>query len=173
MNKKSKIIVLISVLLAVAVIAAAVVIIFVVKGSNAAEIIPEEIENAWVASAEYEENSFMNMLDERSSFTIDDIQEEEDDVYKVTCTVSAPDIKDALDEYAKSVSGIPDDKEINESISQMLETAPIKETSQSVTVFKTDDGFSVEFSDDFVDAMCGYSYKFCKAQMNELTESEG
>lgn len=120
----------------------------------------------------FDEDSYINTLKEKSSFEINNI-EEQDNVYTVTLSVTAPDIESGVEEYQKSITSVPTDGEMNETLKSIIENADLKTTEQTVTVFVTDDGtYDVEFSSEFADAMCGYSYQYYVNQMQKLYEGE-
>lgn len=126
----------------------------------------------WEEINTFDEYSYINTLKEKSSFEINNI-EEQDNVYTVTLSVTAPDIKSGVEEYQNSITSVPTDGEMNETLKSIIENADLKTTEQTVTVFVTDDGtYDVEFSSGFVDAMCGYSYQYYVNQMQKLYEGE-
>lgn len=131
--------------------------------------ITEAIIEEWNNSSNFEETSFMHSLEERSEFTIDDIQEgEEEGYYEVTCSVTSPDILDSLKQYQNNSMKVETNESMNSKIIELVNNGQLKTTNQTVTVFETEDGYYVEFSEGFVDAMYGYSYSYCRNEMNNM-----
>lgn len=128
-----------------------------------------EIEKAW-NSSEYDANSFVKNFDDTSSFTVTGVEETEENSYTVKLNVTSANILESFKQYQSSVEKMPSDEEINEKIKELISTSQKKTTEQTVTVFKTDDGFSVLFSEGFIDAMFGYSYIYCMDEMHNILE---
>jgi hypothetical protein len=83
------------------------------------------------------------------------------------CTVSSPDILDDLIKYQGQLTSKPTEKEMNQAIEEIISKASVKQSQHTVTAYKTDEGFSFEFNSEFINAMYGYSYDYCKSQINE------
>lgn len=152
------------------------VILMILLSACSSNTLETDIYNAisdnWSIYNDVDENSYINNLNERASFKIENI-EKQDDVYAVTLNVTAPDISAEVEEYQNNIKAIPSDKEMNEKLKNIISNAELKTTQQTVTVFETDDGtYDVEFSSEFADAMCGYSYQDYVNQMDELFQGE-
>lgn len=146
-----------------------VVLCFLVGCSNSNKNIVSEINATWVNSREeYDADSFMKSFDDYSSFTIDNIEETEKNCFVVKCSVTSPDILERLKSYQKEITEIQSEYVMNKEIIEIITNSELKTTQQNVTVFKTDNGYKVEFSEGFVDAMYGYSYIYCRNEMNNM-----
>lgn len=132
--------------------------------------IAEAIEAAWNGENTYDESSFLADLDTLSSFKVKSVEKSEKDFYLVTCEVTSPDFLGALKEYQNSIKKTPSDDEMNNQIKKFIGEAELKTTEQTVNAFKTDTGWHIEFSEGFIDAMCGYSYSYSRQQISELLE---
>lgn len=142
---------------------------FLVGCSNLNKNITSEINSAWENSGEeYDADSFMKSFDDYSSFTIDNIEETEKDCFIVTCSVTSPDVLERLKSYQNEITEIQSEDVMNKEIIEIINNSELKTTQQNVTVFKTDNGYKVEFSEGFIDAMYGYSYIYCRNEMNNM-----
>lgn len=152
------------------------IIVMILLSACSSNNLQEDIYNAiydnWNAFNDVDENSYINNLRERTSFEIESI-EKQDDFYTVMLNVTSPDISNGAEKYQNGITYIPSDDEMNENLKNIIESAELKTTEQTVTVFVTDDGtYDVEFSGGFADAMCGYSYQYYVNQMQKLYEGE-
>lgn len=126
------------------------------------------IETEWESNGDYDENSFIKNLDDASSFTVTDIDETDKNCYTVYLDVTSPDILDELKTYQAGIEISPSEEKINSQIKEFINNAQPKTTQQTLTVFKTEEGFSVVFNEEFIDAMCGYSYTYCMDEMQKV-----
>lgn len=133
----------------------------------------DEINKAWnEAGTEFPQGSFMSVFDEESSFTVVEVTKVEKNYYRVTCNVISPNILDDMKKYQQNEGKDATPGEINSAIIEMIKNGKPTATAQTVDVFKTDKGYSVVFSEGFVDAMYGYTYSYYKEQLNNMiTES--
>lgn len=132
------------------------------------ELMQREIISDWTNSGTYEETSFMKCFDSASSFEVIAVEKEGKDCYVVKCNVTSPDLLEALKKSKTKIPFGAGEDELNEIIIKLVENSKPKTTSQNVSVFKTDDGYHVEYTEGFVDAMYGYSYLYCREQMDNL-----
>lgn len=130
----------------------------------------KEIEAAWNTNEEYDKNSFFAELEKNSKFEVTEVMKTEKDCYEVSLNVTSPDILDDLKAYQESIETVPSDEEINDKIKEIINSAQPKTTQQTLTVYRTDSGFSVSFNDEFIDAMNGYSYSYCISEMEKVLE---
>ncbi len=157
MSKSVKMIIIAVILLLVA-----AVIIFLIKGNNASEVAPSEIQkiiqSEWDKSISEQSPEFLNKLNSRSSFTVIDQQDDGNGFYTVTANVTSPDISDAvkkLDEEngEKQLTG----EEIDKTVSELIDKSKEKTTEQTVFVIcDTENNYHVQFTEEFSDAMLGY-----------------
>lgn len=167
-KKRKKSIVVTLVLLILIVVTSISIFILVSNNKISNEKMQQEINNAWVEASNYEINSFMQKFDEKSSFEVIDINEKEENCYVVNCEIASPDILNSLITYQNSLTSVPTEKEMNIEIEKIISESSIKKTQQTVTVYKTEEGYSIEFTKEFINAMYGYSYDYCKSQVDEL-----
>lgn len=139
--------------------------LFVTKGK-----MQSEIEAAWNSNTDYPANSFLVSLEELSQFVVTDVQETEEDCYTVSLEVTSPDVLDDLITYQSSIEQRPSDDAMNDKINELISNAQLKTTQQTLTVYKTDGGFTVVFNEAFIDAMCGYSYSYCMEELGKVLE---
>lgn len=132
----------------------------------------QEIENAWNTNDEYDSNSFMYDLEQSASFTVKKIKKEKKNCYSVTLEVTSANALDGLKQYQSSITAMPTNEEMNEKIKEIIQNSAPQTTEQTLMVFKTDEGFSVVFTDKFIDAMCGYCYSYCMNEMHSILEGE-
>lgn len=141
------------------------------------EALEEKIQNAvemqWNQDNEFDENSFVKTLDDSSSFTITNVEEQEENCYIVTLDVTSPDVLNGLISYQKSIKEMPSDEEMNNKIKEIINNSESKTTQQTLTVFETEQGFSVVFNESFIDAMFGYSYTYCMDEMQNVLGEDG
>lgn len=131
-----------------------------------------EIENAWNSNDEYDENSFVKTLEDSASFTVTEIEETQENCYTVTVNVTSADALEGLKQYQSSIEQMPSDEEMNNKIKEIINASQPKTTEQTLTVYKTEDGYSVVFSEGFIDAMSGYSYSYCMNVMQGILEDD-
>ena len=131
-----------------------------------------EIEKSWNKNETYDENSFMNELENSASFQVKSVEREKKNYYLVTLDVTSVDILSGLKQYQSSITQMPSQAEMNEKIKEIIRASSPKTTQQTLTVFQTDQGFSAVFTEDFVDAMCGYGYSYCMDEMQSLLEGD-
>lgn len=138
--------------------------------SVSVETMQSEIENAWNSNNEYDENSFVKSLEDSASFTVTKVEATDENCYTVTLRVTSVDILESLKQYQSSIKQMPSDEEMNNKIKEIISSSQPKTTEQTLTVFQTDNKFSVSFNEEFIDAMCGYSYTYCMNEMQSLLE---
>ena len=108
------------------------------SSSNDESVITGEITNSWnQASEEYEDDSFMALFDTKSSFTTDAVENTDDGVYTVTCSVTSPDILEQLKSYQASITEVPSNETMNSKVIEFINAAEPKTTQHTVTVYET------------------------------------
>lgn len=140
--------------------------------SVSVETMQTEIEKAWNSNEEYDVNSFVKSLEDSASFTVTGFEETEKDCYTVTVNVTSADALEGIKQYQSSIEQMPTDEEMNNKIIEIIRNAEPKTTQQTLLVLETENGFSVIFSEGFIDAMCGYSYSYCMNEMQRILEGE-
>lgn len=138
--------------------------------SVSVETMQSEIENAWNSNNEYDKNSFVKSLEDSASFTVTKVETTDENCYTVTLNVTSVDILEGLKQYQSSIEQMPSDEEMNNKIKEIISSSQPKTTEQTLTVFQTENDFSVSFNEEFIDAMCGYSYTYCMNEMQNLLE---
>ena len=131
-----------------------------------------EIEKSWNNNDAYDENSFMLELENSASFQVKSVKREKKNCYSVILDVTSADVLNGLKQYQSSITQMPSKTEMNEQIKEMIHNASPKTTQQTLTVFQTEQGLSVVFTEEFIDAMCGYSYSYCMSEMQSLLEGD-
>lgn len=167
-KKTKRSIIIVSVILILILVAVVSVLLVTSHNKITNEKMQQEIELAWTEANSYDDNSFMSKFDKKSSFVVTNIEKREDDCYTITCTVSSPDILDDLIKYQGQLTSKPTEKEMNQAIEEIISKASVKQSQHTVTAYKTDEGFSFEFNSEFINAMYGYSYDYCKSQIDGL-----
>ncbi len=170
-NKKKNIII-ISLLLVLAIAVTATIVFVILHNrvpSNGA--MQDEIYKVWTEANSFDDTSFMAAFETESSFVVTSVEEREEDCYVVTCDVTAPNLLDLLTQYLDGLTQRPTESKINDAIVEMISSAELQTTQQTVTAFKTDDGYVIEFTDGFIDAMYGYSYNYCCEQLENVDKS--
>ncbi len=121
---------------------------------------PKIILEEWESSINEDQPEFLDLLDERSSFKCIRLDSVADGYYVVTAKVSSPDINESLKEYQNQVySQEINEEEMNKKLCELINSAELKTTEQTVDVIVDEDGnVRVQFNDDFVNAMFGYAY---------------
>ena len=112
----------------------------------------------------------MKSLEDSASFTVTKVETTDENCYTVTLSVTSVDILESLKQYQSSIEQMPSDEEMNSKIKEIISSSQPKTTEQTLTVFQTDNEFSVSFNEEFIDAMCGYSYTYCMNEMQSLLE---
>lgn len=138
--------------------------------SVSVETMQSEIENAWNSNNEYDKNSFVKSLEDSASFTVTKVETIDENCYTVTLTVTSVDILEDLKQYQSSIEQMPSNEEMNNKIKEIISSSQPKTTEQTLTVFQTENEFSVSFNEEFIDAMCGYSYTYCMNEMQSILE---
>lgn len=138
--------------------------------SVSVETMQSEIENAWNSNNEYDKNSFVKSLEDSASFTVTKVETTDENCYTVTLNVTSVDILEGLKQYQSSIEQMPSDEKMNNKIKEIISSSQPKTTEQTLTVFQTENDFSVSFNEEFIDAMCGYSYTYCMNEMQNLLE---
>ncbi len=129
-----------------------------------------EIQEEWNLSIPKNQPEFLNLLDEKSSFECLTTESLGDGYYVVNVSVSSPNIGESLKAYQENVSSekISTD-EMNKKLCELINSAEIKTSNQSVDVIVDEDNnVRVQFNDDFINAMFGYVYiESMQSLMNE------
>ena len=129
----------------------------------------DEISKAWnEAGTEFPQGSFMGVFDEESTFTVVEVTKVEKDYYRAACNVISPNILEDMKKYQQNEGTDATPEEMNSGIIEMIKNGKPTATVQTVDIFKTDKGYSVVFSEGFVDAMYGYTYSYYKEQLNNM-----
>lgn len=129
----------------------------------------DEISKAWnEAGTEFPQGSFMGVFDEESTFTVVEVTKVEKDYYCAACNVISPNILEDMKKYQQNEGTDATPEEMNSAIIEMIKNGKPTATVQTVDIFKTDKGYSVVFSEGFVDAMYGYTYSYYKEQLNNM-----
>lgn len=129
----------------------------------------DEISKAWnEAGTEFPQGSFMSVFDEESTFTVVEVTKVEKDYYRAACNVISPNILEDMKKYQQNEGTDATPEEMNSAIIEMIKNGKPTATVQTVDIFKTDKGYSVVFSEGFVDAMYGYTYSYYKEQLNNM-----
>lgn len=129
----------------------------------------DEISKAWnEAGTEFPQGSFMGVFDEESTFTVVEVTKVEKDYYRAACNVISPNLLEDMKKYQQNEGTDATPEEMNSAIIEMIKNGKPTATVQTVDIFKTDKGYSVVFSEGFVDAMYGYTYSYYKEQLNNM-----
>lgn len=129
-----------------------------------------EIQENWNASISDNQPEFLNLLDEKSSFEYISTESLGDGYYVATVSVSSPDISESIAAYQEEVYGKKTSKEeINEKLCELINSADLKTTTQTIDIIVDEDGnVRTQFNDNFINAMFGYAYiDSIKTYMNE------
>ena len=148
----------------------AFVVLLAFTSCNNQEKIMQAVQNEWESAGTFDEGSFMQTFSECAEFVFVDMQKSSDDCYTLSYEVTSPDILDALKDYQNNITEIPDDEQMNAKITEIIQKSTPKTTTQTVTVYITDNGYQVVFSQGFIDAMYGYSYTYCMDEIHEVLE---
>ena len=170
-NRKKRIKIAIGVLVPLIVVGVTILLWVLFNGAPNENTMQNEIQNAWVEVNDFNDTSFMDTFEMYSSFVVTSVEKSEENCYVITCDVSSPNILDSLIKYCDNLKKRPSEEEMNDKIIKMISSSEVQVTQQTVTAFKTDDGYVFEFSDGFIDAMYGYSYNYCCEQLENVTKS--
>lgn len=157
-------------ILTVAITATILVVLSYVRNPDEMHM-QEEIYKVWTDANNFDANSFLAAFETEASFIVTEVEEIDNDCYTITCDVTSPDLLELLIQYNEGLTQSLTDHEINSALIEMISSAELKTTQQTVTAFKTDDGYIIEFTDGFIDAMYGYSYNYCCEQLENLVNS--
>lgn len=146
------------------------VVLFAFTSCNNQEKMKQVVQSEWESAGTFDENSFMQVFSEYAVFVFLDMQKSAADCYTLSYEVTSPNILDALKNYQNNITEIPDDAQMNAKISEIIQNATPKTTTQTVTVYTTDDGYQVVFSQGFIDAMYGYCYTYCMEEIHKVLE---
>lgn len=140
------------------------------------ESIEEDISYQLAETIDYESENFLSEFESVSYFVVDEVEKKEEDCYSVICSVSSPDISEGIKKYRNySEPEIPTEQEMDAEIKKLIENSEIKTTQIELVAFKTEDGYAVELTEEFIDALYGYSYIYCRNviedSFNSLLES--
>lgn len=119
-------------------------------------------------SIKYDDSSFMKAFDEYAHFEVINIDETEKDCFIVTCNVTSPDVLEKLKNHVNNLADVQNENDINKTIVEFINNSELKTTEQTIRVYKIEDGYSVVFSEEFIDAMYGYSYSYCRSEINNM-----
>lgn len=134
---------------------------------NMNSIISEEWNST---NAEYDNISFMKFFDEHAHFEVINVDETEKNCFVVTCNVAAPDISEKIKDHIDNLIDVQSETDINKAIIEFINNSKLRITEQTVTVYQTEDGYSVVFSEEFIDAMYGYSYSYCRNEISNMID---
>lgn len=168
-NNKTIIITVITVVLLLVTVSTCVYII--IKNNNSSkETMQIEIEKAWSASisSSAETPKFLTALDNKSNFEVMNVKYDGSKHYTVKVSVTSPDILTEINEYQKSLANGISTKQFDDEITNIINSAELKTTEQTVTVIFVNGEPEVSFSEGFIDAMYGYAYKNTLEQINDL-----
>lgn len=132
--------------------------------------ITQLVQTEWEEADNFENNSFMQVFSDYSNFVFIDMQESTDGCYTLSYEITSPFVLDELKKYQSDITEIPDETQMNAKIIEMIQNATPKTTTQTVTVYTTDDGYQVVFSQGFIDAMYGYCYTYCMEEIHKVLE---
>ena len=171
LSKKKKVIIIISVIVAVlAVVAIAVAVIFFMQKEESIEAFQSAVENSWASQTEAEgKPEFMKLLESKSTFSVANFAENDEEHYTLEITVSSPDILPAMQNLNKMMKKELSQKEIDTLLTKAVKDARPKTSTVNLNVTKTQNNYRVEFSEEFIDAMYGYAYSYANSQLNEAT----
>ena len=156
-NRIKKIIVI--VLISVVILTAIVCAIIAISNKRITQQITSEIDKTWnTVATENAQPQYLKQLNELSKYTINSI-DKEDSMYVIKVTVTAPDVESQLKniDYAE-VTG--SETQIDEFLCEQVKMSQLVNTETYIYVYKTDDGYKVSFSDEFVNAMSGKMYTY-------------
>lgn len=139
--------------------------------NNQIETMNSIISEEWNSTnAEYDNISFMKVFDEHVHFEVINVDETEKNCFVVTCNVTAPDISEKLKDHINNLIDVQSETNINNTIIEFINNSELRTTEQTVTVYQTEDGYSVVFSEEFIDAMYGYSYSYCRNEISNMID---
>lgn len=139
--------------------------------NNQIETMNSILSEEWNSTnTEYDDISFMKAFDEHARFEVINVDETEKNCFVVTCNVSAPDISEKLKGHIDNLIGVQSETDINKTIVEFINNSELRTTEQTVTVYRTEDGYSVVFSEEFIDAMYGYSYSYCRNEISNMID---
>lgn len=131
------------------------------------------LEEAWyIETTEADEDipNFYTAIEEKSSFEVTKVVEDVSGHYTITANVTSPNIYEALVDYQNSMTSVESDEEMDKLLTNIINSADLETSSQTVTYVETEDDASVQFSDEFVDAMYGYAYTYAMQQFEALMQ---
>lgn len=129
----------------------------------------KRLEEAWNIEISDDAPEFFKAFDEKSYFKVTDISDDGQGHFTVTADVTSPDIYQAIIDYQNSITYLVSYEEMDSALTQIINDADLKTTEQTVVFIETDGEDVVQFSEDFVDAMYGYAYKYSMEQFTNAT----
>ena len=131
--------------------------------------IVQAIDTEWLESNQFEESSFLYSLYATAHYEIINMEKDTESSYLVTASVTAPDILQGLIDYQNGLNATPSAEEMNRKIIELIDSASLKTTEQTISVFIMEDGgLHVAFSNGFLNAMSGYAYQYAMEQIESL-----
>lgn len=80
--------------------------------------------------------------------------------------LTSPNIYQAIIDYQKSVKSTVSEDEMDKKLTQIINPAELKTTSQTAIYVETDGQTDIKFSVEFIDAMYEYTYTYAVKQLN-------
>lgn len=134
--------------------------------------ITRAVDRAWAQAVSPDDPPYLRAIDERSHYEIEKIKKGE--VYEITVTVRGVDLGGRLREI--SLEDFPkteDEDEINDYLLDLIEEADETEVTTVLYALPEGEGYSIQFSDTFVDAMSGMVYSYTRELADTWTEGYG
>ena len=127
------------------------------------------IEEAWNRDLDDDMPEYLQYLDEISEFQIDSIEKGEP--WVVTVTVTGLDL--AGDLKPKNFAKYTDPEDIDRYLLSLAKKADPLERTAVLYAWPEEDGYRIQFSETFIDAMTGGVYSFTLELIAEITGGEG
>ena len=102
--------------------------------------IVQAIDTEWLESNQFEESSFLYSLYATAHYEIINMEKDTESSYLVTASVTAPDILQGLIDYQNGLNATPSAEEMNRKIIELIDSASLKTTEQTISVFIMEDG---------------------------------
>ena len=191
--KKKTLVIIISVFLGLLVIAGAVFAILHFKKAareeeeqriekerieNTRAFIEEEVKKDWAAKSDIKTNTdsdadqqvpvFVSSISRQSAFEVISYEEDGEN-YIATVRVTGPDMGSLLEKVSEEDLGASD-AGMDKFLDDKLAEAEKKSIETTVRLQKNEDGYTVIYSPEFVDAMSGYLYFYVSDAFEGATE---
>lgn len=167
-KKKTALIILI-VLFFIVVLLGILFLLFYNSDSSKETRMQKRLEEAWNIEISEDAPEFFKAFDEKSYFKVTDISDDGQGHFTVTADVTSPDVYQAIINYQNSITNLVSNEEMDSVLTQIINDADLKTTTQTVIFIETDGESVVQFSEDFIDAMYGYAYKYSMEQFKNAT----